>query len=146
MTLEDATKIATLVGGMLVGAGAIFQYADTADREIRRAYNERKLALCVDASDTAASLASTKPESATWARSKERFDTLYWGSLAMFEDQTVEDSMVSFRRMLSTIGSGEAGTLQLQRAALTVSRACRSLVSETWKLHLPVLAGKGADQ
>jgi hypothetical protein len=145
LSLDDKIKITTVIGGIIVGVGAVVSYVDTANREIKKAYNEKKLSECVEASDVAATLTDrplgSQPSDA-WNKAHARFEILYWGSLAMFEDSNVESAYVSFRQMLNTESKSQAAVTQLQQAALTVSHACRELVSDTWTLDLPTLKGK----
>ena len=69
--------------------------------------------------------------------------------MAIVENLDVETKMVAFRKLLLANESKiRAGTLaadkrgKLQQAALQISHACRALVSESWRLELPLLLGK----
>jgi hypothetical protein len=144
-TFEDKIKLITVAGGVLVGIGAVLSYVDTANREIKKSYAEKRLSLCIDASDSAATLADREygaPPSNSWNMARARFETLYWGSLAIFENTDVESKYVGFRKLLVIPAQSESDVYTLRQAALAVSHACRRLVSEAWTLDLSVLKSK----
>jgi hypothetical protein len=159
MTVDEFTKIASLIGAVILGGGAAFTYYDTANRELAKPFNDAQLSLCKEASDTAAALALTVPTSGQQigARGPEesggiaraRFEQLFWGSLAIVENDAVASKMVQFRNLV-LVREKETGANQpsvadaqggLQRAAIGIAHACRDLVSKTWQLKLPSLTG-----
>jgi hypothetical protein len=163
MTLDQFVKFASIAGGIILGAWAVLTYYDTANRDLEKPFNDAQLALCKDASDAAATLATIAPRPVKtdlsptdkledpWRVARVRFEQLYWGSLAMFENADVEDKMVKFRTLLRAneddIAANKLNTATrpfLQNAALAIAHACRDLVSKTWKITLPELTGKGA--
>ena len=163
ITFEQFTRYASTLGAILLGLWAAFTYYDTANRELRKPFNDAQLTLCKEASDAAATLASVEPITDTdrigptdkvedaWRVARIRFEQLYWGSLAIVEDENVEDRMVKFRTLLSH-HEDEMRTNKfnvgirwvIQNAALDIAHACRGLVSKTWQISLPALAGKGS--
>jgi hypothetical protein len=151
-----------MLGAIALGLWAAFTYYDTANRELEKSFNDAQLTLCKEASDAAATLASVVPTTATqpieptdkiedpWRIARVRFEQLYWGSLAIVENEEVEARMVEFRTLLTqhedqlredrlNVGLRPF----IRNAALNIAHACRSLVSKTWQINLPTLSEKG---
>jgi hypothetical protein len=159
MTFDRIAKVGSVLGTIAVGAGAAYTYYDTANRDLQKSFNDAQLNLCKDASDTAATLAAIAPRSPAagvdgknddpWHLARQRFEQLYWGSLAIVENIAVESEMVQFRALLidheDEIRANKLNpglrVIWLQKA-LAISHACRDLVSKTWQLSLPSLVGK----
>jgi hypothetical protein len=156
MTVDEFTKIASLIGAVIVGGAAAFTYYDTANRELAKPFNDAQLALCKEASDTAAALASPTSLQQVGARgpadkiegsggiARARFEQLFWGSLAIVENQDVASKMVEFRNLVLKSESDPNQPVArgaLQQAAIRIAHACRDLVSKTWQLKLPSLVG-----
>ena len=72
----------------------IYQYYRSNELTYRRPYWEKQLALYLEATSTAATLASTDDESA-WNDARNNFWRLYLGPLCMVENAAVESAMVS---------------------------------------------------
>jgi hypothetical protein len=161
MTIDHFAKLGSMIGGIIVAIAAVIAYYETATREQKKPFREAQLNLCREASDTAATLASIIPRPALspaaptdkiedpWGVARVRFEQLYWGSLAIVEDLDVEEKMVIFLKLLlANEKEIRAGALvanksgELQQAALRISHACRALVSQSWRLELPLLPGK----
>src|SRR5215467_2485743 len=141
MTIDEFTKLASMVGGIIAAFAAVAAYYDTATREQKKPFRETQLNLCREASDAAATLASFAPRAASnltptdkledpWQLARGHFEQLYWGSLAIVENNDVEARMVGFRNDLVGVEDKlQAGSLptadrrRLQRAALGVSHA-----------------------
>jgi hypothetical protein len=161
---EKLAKLASTLGAIALGLWAAFTYYDTANRDVQKSFNDAQLALCKEASDAAATLASVTPlpipdnaaikptdkiEDA-WRIARVRFEQLYWGSLAIVENSDVESRMVEFRTLLTSHEEEmRADKLNvglrpfIRNAALNIAHACRDLVSKTWQINLPTLSGKG---
>jgi hypothetical protein len=150
-----------MIGGIIIATAAVVSYYDTATRDQKKPFREAQLTLCRDASDMVATLASFSPRAASnpacptdkiedpWQVAWIRFEQLYWGSLAIVENGAVEGKMVVFRDLLmSSDRDIRAGTLagnkrrDLQRAALDISHECRALLSQSWRMELPILHAK----
>ena len=161
VTFEQWTKVLSICGALIVGGAAAFTYYDTANRELEKPVNDMRLSLCKEATDAAATLAifvpqpeknpmlSTDKIEDPWRLARVRFEQLYWGSLAIVEDRDVEDKMVKFRadfvRHEDDIRDNKLNVglrAFLLQSVLDLSRACRGLVSKSWRLQLPILEGK----
>jgi hypothetical protein len=139
-------KILAGGGALLTALWGIWQYADTAQREAIKPFLELRLKNCTEASNAAALIA--QPAGAKdQVEQQANFWRLYWGPLAIVENQVVEERMVEFGRLLQT--SSYANELQaghevdpaalseLRQGALKISHACRSMISEDFALRLP---------
>ena len=159
---ERFTKFASMFGAIALGLWAAFTYYDTANRDLNKSFNDAQLTLCKEASDAAATLASVAPTAEKtplgpadkiedpWRIARVRFEQLYWGSLAIVENDAVETRMVEFRTLLTNHEEDiRANKLNvglrpfIRNAALNIAHACRDLVSKTWRISLPALTGKG---
>lgn len=116
------------------------QHITTAKRESQQPFLERQLNLYIEASDTAALIASLDDGPARQA-ALIRFWQLYWGSLAVVEDQHVESAMVEFGRLLES-SSDKTTRESLKHAALKIAHSCRSSISASWDYELGPLPSK----
>jgi hypothetical protein len=153
LTIDELVKLASLLGGVIVATAAVLAYYDKGTREQKKPFREAQLQLCQDASEAAATLASLTPQvkaspsgpsEGAWENARARFEQLYWGSLAVVENDDVEARMVDFReRLMACENEIRAGTLdeqkrlKLQQDALRIAHACRALIAEGWRLVLP---------
>jgi hypothetical protein len=141
--------VSALIGAATIGAG-IWQYredskmrADTARLEARKPFLEQQMALCFDASEAAATLATTT-DATRWQASKERFWTLYWGPLSVVERPLaageigpVEAAMVDFGNELKTLQDSPTLPLSvLETSSLNLAHACRGLIFDSWEIEL----------
>jgi hypothetical protein len=141
--------VSALIGAATIGVG-IWQYredskmrADTARLEARKPFLEKQMALCFDASDAAATLATTS-DTTRWRASNERFWTLYWGPLSVVERPLaageigpVEAAMVDFGNKLKPLqGSPTLPLSALQTSSLNLAHACRGLIFDSWEIEL----------
>jgi hypothetical protein len=132
--LESWIKVLSLLGGAIAFCWGVFQFIATqkAQTETRRIeatkpFLERQLKLYTDATQAAAALAtSDKPEELDAAG--KRFWLLYWGELALVEDEMVEASMVQLGHVLETGSASQ----QVQQRSLALAHACRDSLAESW--------------
>ncbi|WP_316168351.1 MULTISPECIES: hypothetical protein [unclassified Bradyrhizobium] len=139
-------KIVAGGGALLTALWGVWQYADTAQREAIKPFLEQRLKRCTEASNAAALIA--QPAGAKdQVEQQAIFWRLYWGPLAIVENQVVEERMVDFGRLLQTSNYAiqlQAGheidsaiLSELRQGALRISHACRSMISEDFALRLP---------
>lgn len=126
--------IASLGGACLFLVG-LWQFSITARNDFARPVLEKQIELCMDASESAARLAQpVNRKAADWRDGPvaSRFLALYFGKLGVVEDRCLYGAMLRFKRALfdrdDAAGAG--------RLALTISFACRRLLSKNWNAGL----------
>ena len=133
-SLEAWIKILTLVGAVVAFIWGAYQFlstqraqADTRRIEATRPFLDRQLKLYTEATQAAATLATSASEKEL-SEARQRFWALYWGELALVEDKRVEAAMVQLGRALE---QGKAGSA-LQGLSLELAHACRDSLAESW--------------
>jgi hypothetical protein len=109
--------------------------AQSAEVEARKPFSSRQLGLYFDVVECVSRLALTSRSAPEFNSLCDTFWHLYWGSLALVEDQKVATAMVGFGEALKG-GSEEA---ELQPRALELAHACRDSLAESWKVSLPTI-------
>ncbi len=143
-SLEWTKLILTTLGGIIVFGAGLYQYVSTSSHTARQPFLEKQTALCFQASEQAARLATTRDPN-QWKKSWDEFWMLYWGPLAIVEDipaskdniyAEVAPSMVKFGNKIESIGYTPATTLpvsdELTGLAINISKACQRLVTSWW--------------
>lgn len=106
----------------------------------QRPFLEKQLELCFAATETTARLASeTCP--AKWEQARLDFWRLYWGSLCIVEDQSVEAAMKAFEPLVpfERPASPNLPMGSLRMPSLRLAHAARNLVLASWKIDMPAL-------
>lgn len=98
--------------------------AHTRKVEATRPFLEKQLILYSEAARVCAQIASTSDSKAI-----VRFWELYWGELALVENEEVEAAMVSFGQALHYMPENES---ELKHRALLLARACRLSLAKSW--------------
>jgi hypothetical protein len=132
--LDTWIKALSVLGGVIAFCWGVYQFiatqnaqAETRRIEATKPFLERQLKLYTEATQVAATLATSKKAEELDAASK-RFWSLYWGELALVEDKKVEAAMVQLGRALEAGSVGQ----QLQRHSLELAHACRDSLAESW--------------
>lgn len=132
--LESSLKVLASLVALIGLFWGMFTYFDSKEREFEtrrleatRPFLERQLELYTHATRAAATLAASEDAAARAAASK-RFWELYWGELALVEDQEVERAMVALGRGLRN----DVGASQLQQMSLNLAHACRESLAKSW--------------
>ncbi|MFT7772054.1 hypothetical protein [Roseateles sp.] len=127
-------RLLSVLGAVCVFGWGVYQFVMTqrAQMETRRIeatkpFLERQLKLYTEATQAAATLATSKVDSELELAGK-KFWSLYWGELALVEDRQVEAAMVQFGRVLQSGGAGQ----ELALASLQLAHACRESLAESW--------------
>lgn len=136
--LESWLKVLSAFGAVIVFGWGVVQYmanqqsqAETRRIEATKPFLERQLKLYTEATQAAATLATSRmPADIDAAKSK--FWSLYWGELALVEDKRVESAMVELGRLLESGKTGEP----LQQGSLALAHACRDSLAESWGVKL----------
>jgi hypothetical protein len=130
--------VIAVVGSTILAAAALYQYVSTSDQTARQPFLEKQTALCFQASETAARLATTD-QADQWQKSWDDFWVLYWGPLAIIENTSsfakVAKAMVDFGNLIKPLGRSAAKlpASNLEVPAMHVSQACQQLVTSWWE-------------
>ena len=90
LDVAQALSVLVAVIGVMV---TYLTYMDTRYRELRKPYEEKKLALYLEAARVAAHLTAV-PEASDKTQTETRFWELYWGELAFVESGDMNRAMV----------------------------------------------------
>lgn len=133
-SVETWVKILTLVGAVVAFFWGAYQFlstqrnqADTRRIEATRPFLDRQLKLYTEATQAAATLATSQSEEEITS-AKQRFWSLYWGELALVEDKRVEAAMVQLGRAIEQDMIGR----EIQSLSLNLAHACRDSLAESW--------------
>ncbi|MBI1735352.1 MAG: hypothetical protein HYR51_09275 [Candidatus Rokubacteria bacterium] len=147
-TFDQWLKVLGLVGAMASFIWGVYQWRVKSDHELTQAryeaarlvasrkieatkpFLERQLKLYTDASQIAAVLATTR-DGAERAKATKRFWELYWGELALVENEAVETAMVALGDALQR----NSPPPELQQLSLRLARACRISLDRSWGIH-----------
>jgi hypothetical protein len=141
----DCLQIITVVAGVAALAGTFYFHSVEQDQHAReqlaavkidleRPYEEKKLALYLDAARVLAHLATTPDVDK--AATEARFWELYWGELAFVESKDVETLMVKFcEQYFTQPGSCRSGydNLPANAAALNLAREASKEIRDRWE-------------
>ena len=134
MTLDQAIKTLSIFGAVVTFAWGVFQYvendkkqAETRRIEATKPFLDRQLKLYTEATQSAATLATTEDPSERAAAIK-RFWSLYWGELALVEDKRVEAAMVMLGKGLEE----KASQQELKQLSLKLAHAARESLADSW--------------
>lgn len=148
LDFEQWLKLLGLIGAIASFVWGVYQWRAKSERELAqdkaeadriaatrkleatRPFLERQLKLYPEASQVAAVLATSTDPSERSAASR-RFWQLYWGELALVENQDVEAAMVAFGDALTR----EASPPELQDLSLKLAHACRLSLDRSWGIH-----------
>jgi hypothetical protein len=132
--LETWVKILTLLGGVIAFGWGVYQFmtnqrsqADTRRIEATRPFLDRQLKLYTEATQAAATLATSSSKEEL-AAARARFWSLYWGELALVEDKRVEAAMVQLGQALERGAIGK----DVAQLSLNLAHACRDSLADSW--------------
>jgi hypothetical protein len=134
MNFESWVKVLSLLGAVITFSYGVFQYIRNEQRqaesrrvEATKPFLERQLKLYTEATQAAATLATSNDETERTAALK-RFWSLYWGELALVEDRKVEVAMVQFGKGLQDQGA----SAEIKQLSLQLAHACRDSLAKSW--------------
>ena len=110
-------------------------------RESQKPFLERQLTLYLDASRTAAKLATLENGPAK-EEARKRFLELYWGELSLVEDKEVESAMVLFGQALTQFEDQQIDRFALQTKSFDLAHSCRKSLEQSWGYNLAALGGR----
>ncbi len=104
--------------------------AESRRLEATKPFLERQLKLYTEASQVAAKIV-TSTNVKEVADANKRFWELYWGELALVENQDVEAAMVALGKAIKD----SAPQQQLQHLSLKLAHACRRSLDKSWGIN-----------
>jgi len=107
---------------------ALVQLAATQAHERQKPFVEAQMRFYIEATETAARIPRTTDVPTRDALVK-RFWELYWGALALVEDEEVAGAMIAYGKQLSA-GAPDPSTLESR--SLDVAHACRNSLQRLW--------------
>ncbi len=107
--------------------------AKTALRESQKPFLEKRLEYYTEAATVTATIARSKDPRKV-AQARERFWTLYWGPLALVENEGVDQAMVQFGNCLQ---DRKHCPDSLEILSLAVAHRCEQSISESWGVPSP---------
>ena len=132
--IETLTKLVTMFVAVATLAWGVNQYfennkqqAESRRIEATRPFLERQLKLYTEATQVAATIATSENTSERAAAIK-RFWSLYWGELALVEDKRVEAAMYNLGRALDQ----QLAKDDLEQLLLKLAHACRDSLAISW--------------
>ena len=111
---------------------ALIQLSAQQAHERQKPFVEAQLKYYIEAAETVARIPRTSDKN---QRGKliDRFWELYWGPLAVVEDQAVAGAMIAYGKQIAADPHADA---QLQNLALGVAHACRDSLKALWVQQL----------
>lgn len=107
---------------------ALLQLAAQQAHERQKPFIEAQMKYYIEATETAAQIPRTAPGAARQELVK-RFWQLYWGALALVEDDNVARAMVAYGAELK---QPQPNSATLEGLALNVAHACRDSLKRLW--------------
>jgi hypothetical protein len=127
-------KALTLVGTLVAAAWAVHTYADTKEKEFYTAFWNNKLALFVETSSVASTMATTTSID-EFNKAREKYWELFYGRLSLVEGKSVKAAMESFAGEVpsSLIEQGMLPLQSLQQPAYRLTLALKEELGVAWR-------------
>jgi hypothetical protein len=147
-TFTEFVTFLGVIGAVVSFVWAVWQWRDQAVRRLEaqqieaagiaetrridatKPFLDRQLKLYTEATQVVAALATTHDVAET-KRALKRFWQLYWGELALVENEEVEKAMVKVKEALNR----GAQRQELQSLSLNFAQACRVSLDRSWGIH-----------
>lgn len=123
--------VVSFAWGIFVWQGQAILTAETRRIEATKPFLERQLKLYTEVSQVVAILATAEEPGET-LRARKRFLELYWGELALVENNDVAEAMVKVKAAMER----GAGTEELQSLSLILAHACRNSLARSWSVDI----------
>ncbi len=141
--MDFLTNLSTLapIGAVIVFGWGVYQFYRATEIAFRKPYWEKQITLYLEATSTAATLASTDDEH-EWDQARNTFWRLYHGPLCLVEDRAVEAAMIDFGMALDEAQIDFGNRSGLSELSLNLAIACRNSIRSDWKVPLEDLRVK----
>ncbi len=133
--LEHTRKFLLIIGTFVVAVWTVWEFSASAGIEARKPFLQKQLTLCFEAVTQASTLATTT-DPAKWQKAKSRFLELYWGELAVVENEAVAKKMIAFKQKLPSAIGNELPIKGLEGPSILIAHECRALIKDNWKVPL----------
>jgi hypothetical protein len=135
--LDAAFPWVGLVVSILTVLFGIWQFLLQQIQSNKQEFGKKQLELCVQATDAAARLAETT-DPVEWEKARQAFWILYWGPLAIVEDQNMATAMIDFGKHLPKDPVPPSGlpVHDLDAPAINIAHAARNLIQTNWNVNL----------
>jgi len=122
MEIEIILKIITALIAIIGLIFGIIRFVHIQEIEASKPFLEKKLEWCIEATETASSIANAKGSTET---EEKRFWELYWGVMGMVENEEITKAMIAFGKELKA-------RQNLQKKSLDLAHACRTEMANDW--------------
>jgi hypothetical protein len=122
------------IGAVILFLIGLWQFTITSRNEFAKPVLEKQMNLCIEASNAAAILAQPNPD--LKGETAINYLALYYGKLAVVEDQCVYQTMVDFKTLVFDKKQKDGDNEPVTRKALKIAFACRRMLSKGWKVSL----------
>ena len=99
----------------------------------RLSFLNKQLEYCFEVSEIAGKLATTSDET-EWDAAQERFFELFWGPLAIVEDDDVARAMMKFSFTLGEVDAKSLPAQTLHGPSLDLGAQIRKLLLKSWNI------------
>jgi hypothetical protein len=148
-SFDNGFKVITAAAAVYLAVLAGWRFLDERHREVARSFAEKQLALCLDATEAAATIAASYNHvfgisDHELHKSSRRFQELYYGSLATVEDDDVANAMIEFQEIAHKEGWGNSNhnednletKQRLDCEIINLADACRKMIQSNWEIRI----------
>ena len=127
--------ITGLLGAATIIFGA-YKFYDELQHSARKPFNDMQLELSVEASKAVSVLAFVDDEE-KWRKAREEFWGLYWGPLAIVEDDSVARVMIEIGEKIPIDGNvPRLPATDLKKLSIKLAKAIRNQTANSWGVGL----------
>ncbi len=144
---DPLSKWATTLGLIAAGIWTLTVYRISRKHQIaadklaaQQKFLDTRLQIYIEAADCAATIAVSTDKEAV-QKAAERFWILYWGRMAVVEDDRVEDAMVQFSKVLENPHRSD----DLSGSALDLAHACRDSIGDSWEVEVATSGSRSSE-
>jgi hypothetical protein len=130
-SIDAACKV---IGIIALGLSALFTagtYVINTHRAAAKPFLDGRLAIYLETTEATATIATTNNDEQR-IQAKARFWSLYWGKIAVVEDEPVQKAMESIAECLRN----RCEPKEVRKLLPGLINACRNSVRESWGVHI----------
>ena len=133
--IEARIKAIGVLVTLSIAAFGYWQYFEDSQLSGSKYYRERMIDHYISVTEAAASIASSE-NAVERDKSKDTFNSFYFGSLVLFEDENVVQKMIIFKKCMDNPCSKEL----LLAASLDLAKTAREHLSTSARLKLATIS------